>query len=131
EQVETLPEIAPKCKELRLVRMTLGERMESLSRQARGKYLYGNVPLARCMHLHSQPIALLYAFVGDGNASDGHAISMEKNISAGIRARTENSVGAIRVADVQAQEKIALRIEPIEFVEALRHLHVAELPFRP
>ena len=56
---------------------------------------------------------------------------MKENISPGIRMRAEDSVRAIWVADVQAQKKIALWIEPIEFVEPLWHLHVAEISFRP
>src|SRR5580658_8516133 len=110
--------------------MTLAERPESVFRQPCGKYLDGNVPLARRMNLHGQPVDLFNPFVRNGNAADGHAIPMQENISARIRVRSENPVGAIWIADMQAQEKITLRIEPIKFVEAFGNLHVAELPLR-
>src|SRR5580704_13655624 len=130
EKVEALPQIAPKPQQLRLVRMTLRERLESVFRQPRGKNLNGNVPLARRMSLHRQPVDLFNPLVGNGNAADGHAIPVQENISAGIRVRAEDSVRAIWIADVQAQEEIALRVKPIKFVEAFRNLHVAEFPFR-
>jgi len=74
---------------------------------------------------------ILLKQVRDGNASDGHAISMKENISAGIRVRDEDPVRAIWIANVQTKEKIALRVEPIEFVETFRHLDVAKFSFRP
>jgi hypothetical protein len=54
EQIESFPEIAPKRQQFGLIWMTSLERAESLFRQARGKYLDGNVPLARSMNLYSQ-----------------------------------------------------------------------------
>src|SRR5580704_3524777 len=89
------------------------------------------MPLARRMNQYSQPVDLLDSVVRDGNASNGHAISMTEYVAAGVRARTKDSVGAIGIADMQAQEKIALRIEPIEFVETLLHLHITKFSFRP
>jgi len=131
EQVKAFAEIAPKREQFRLVRMTSCEPFKSVFGQLSRKYFDGNVPLARCVNLDSEPVDLLDPFIGDGKASNGHAIPMKENISPGIRVRAEDSVRAIWVADVQAQEKIALWIEPIEFVESLWHLYVAEFSFRP
>src|SRR5580692_7555351 len=131
KEVEALPEIAPKREQFRLVRVTLCEPLESVFCQPRREYLDRNVTLARGTHLHRQPIDLLDPFVGYGNAADGHAIPMQENISAGIGVRSEDPVGGVRIADVQAQEKIALRVEPIQFVEAFGNLCIAELSFRP
>jgi hypothetical protein len=131
EQVKAFAEIAPKREQFRLVRVTLCKRFKSVFGQLSRKYLDGDMPLARCVNLDGQPVDFFDPFIGDGNASNGHAISMKENVSPGIRMRAENSVRAIWVADVQAQKKIALWIEPIEFVEPLWHLHVAKFSFRP
>ena len=131
EQVKAFAKVAPKREQFRLVGMAFCERFKSILGQLSRKYLDGNMPLARCVNLDSEPVDLFDPFIGDGNASNGHAISMKENISPGIRVRAEDSVRAIRVADVQAQKKIALWIEPIEFVESLGHLHVAEFSLRP
>ena len=38
----------------------------------------------------------------------------------------ENAVGSIWIIDVHAQEKIALRVEPVEFLEAFGNLRITE-----
>ena len=73
EQVKAFAEIAPKREQFPLVRMTSCERFKSVFGQLSRKYLNGNMPLARCANLDGEPVDLFDPFIGDGNASDGHA----------------------------------------------------------
>ncbi len=71
KQVKALPEIAPKCEKFWLVRIAPRKRLESVCCQPCGKYLDGDMPLARRVNLHAQPVDLLDPIIRDGNASDG------------------------------------------------------------
>jgi len=73
-----------------------------------------------------EPVDFLDAIVGDGNAADGSAIAVKKNVAAGILMGAEDAVGSVGIADVQAEIEIALRVEPVELVKAFGDLLVAE-----
>jgi hypothetical protein len=78
---------------------------------------------------NGEPVDFLDAIVSDGNAADRSAVAVKEDVSAGILMRPENAVGSIGITDVQAEEEIALRIEPVEIVEPFGNLLVAETAF--
>jgi len=73
-----------------------------------------------------EPVDFLDAVIGDGNAADGSAIAVKKNVAAGILVRAEDAVGSVGITDVHAEVEIALWVEPVEFVKAFGDSLVAE-----
>ena len=126
EEVVAFLEIAPESNEVRLIRMSGNERLEAVLGEARREDLNGQMLLALAMEQNCEPINFLDSIVGDGNTADRGAIPVKEDVSAGILMRTKNAVGCVGITDVQAQEKIALRIEPVEVVEAFGDLLIAE-----
>ena len=55
---------------------------------------------------------------------------MQKNVAAQILSEAKDAVGGVRIADVQAQEEIALGVEPVEIVKTLGDLLVTKSPLR-
>ena len=80
------------------------------------------MPLA--MDENGKPIDFLDAVVGDGDATDGSAISVKENVATQILPIAKNTAGGVRIVDVHAQEEIALWIEPVELVKAFGNLLV-------
>ena len=78
-----------------------------------------------------EPIDLFDAVVRDGNAACRSAVAMKKNVSPWALVRTKDAVGSIRITNMEAQEEIALRIEPIQFVKPFWHLFVPKAALRP
>lgn len=55
---------------------------------------------------------------------------MKKNVAAQVLPIAKNAVRGVWIVDVQAQEEIALRIEPVEFVKTFGDLLVTKSPLR-
>src|SRR5437762_12718793 len=90
-----------------------------------GKFGSANVAVRGCGP-GQQANNLFDPIICYGNASDRRAAAVKKDVATRIFTRTEDAVGSVRIIDVKAQEEIALRVEPIQFVTALRHLFVPE-----
>jgi len=43
------------------------------------------------------------AFIGNGNAADGHAIAMQENVAAGILPESQDTIRGVRIAYVAAR----------------------------
>src|SRR5258708_27728794 len=81
--------------------------------------------------LDGKPINLFDPIIRDGNATDRRAVAVQENVATGILMRAEDAVGRVGITDVEAQEEIALRIEPMQLLEALRDLFVAKAALGP
>ncbi len=90
-----------------------------------------NVFLPVVLRFEGQDIQLLYLVICDGYAAYGHTISMDEYGSARIFIRAQFPIGLIRIIYPQREVKVALGIELIDRIEALRHLKVSLFSFRP
>jgi len=109
-----------------LVGMRLFEGFEAGIGQAGGEDLNRKILLAFVLDQDGEPVNFLDEIVGDGNAADGSSIAVKKNVSAEMRTVAEDTVSGVGIADMHAEEVIALRIKPIEFVKTFRDLNVTE-----
>src|SRR5262249_14560046 len=78
---------------------------------------------------HCEPVDFLDSPVGNRDTADRNAVSVQENIAARILLQAQDAVSSVRIADMKTQIEIALWIEPVELVESLGNLFVAEAPF--
>lgn len=86
----------------------------------------GQVLLALAADQDGEPIDFFDTVVGDGNAADGSTVAVKKDVATRILMGAKDTVGGVGITDVQTEEEVALRIKPVEFVEAFGDLLVAE-----
>src|SRR4029077_4083791 len=124
-------EITPEIDQRRLSGVRCYQGFQAVVRESHRENLNWQVLVILVVDQDGKPINLFDPFIRDGNAADRGAIAMKKNVATRILMCAEDAVGSIRITDVQAEEEIALWIEPIQFVEALRHLFVSEAALGP
>src|SRR5215475_5314404 len=101
--------------------MGLRELSKCLLIHSNGKNVKRQMLCPSIPHQNRKPIDFFDSVVRDRNASDGCTVSVEIDCASQIWPETQDPVRAIRVIDVHAQKEIALRIEEVEIVEALRN----------
>lgn len=79
---------------------------------------------------HGQQVHFLDARVGDGQAADGDLAAMDEDVAVGD-GLVQGALGGSRVVEAQREVEIALGVEAVNFVEALRHLAVAGAALGP
>jgi hypothetical protein len=127
EEIKAFLEIRPEPDQIGLISVSGGELVQSgggSGPQERSRWE------PRISSVDGEPVNLLDAIVGDRNTADGDAVPVQENVAAQVLFRAEDAVGSVWIADMKAQIEIALRIEPIEFIEALGNLYIAEAAFR-
>lgn len=127
EEIVAFFEIAPESDQRGLAGVRCCQCFQAGVRQPGRENLDRQMSLSEVADLDSKPINLFDPIIRYGNASDRRAAAVKKeDVATRIFTRTEDAVGSVRIIDVKAQEEIALRVEPIQFVKALRHLFVPE-----
>ena len=78
---------------------------------------------------YRQPVNFFDSAIRDGNAANRDTVAVQEDVATQILFRSQDAVGGVRIADVQAQIEIALRVKPIQLVKTFRDLFVAKAAF--
>jgi len=131
EKIVTLFEVVPKGQKRRGILVRCRQGFEAVVGEPGGEDVNRQVGLALIVDQHGEPVDFLDPVVGNWNAANRSAVPMQKNVPAQVSTGTQYTVRSVWIVDVQAQVEIALRVEPIQIVEALGDLFVPEAPLRP
>src|SRR5258708_5174928 len=129
EVVEALFEILPKFHDLRFCSTLNRQLIQLVVGQTCRKNLDRQMCLPGGARKHREPVDLLDPVVGNRQAANRYAVSMQKNVASRIGPRAKNAVGFIGIADVKAQVEIALWIEPVQLIKSFGHLFIAKSSF--
>src|SRR5262249_25341893 len=125
---ETLLQVSPESQQGGARMLLLFEGMEPCVGEPSGEDVNWQVLLSCRMGQHSEPIDFLDSVIGNGNAADRGAVTVQEDVATCVRQRFQDAVRRVRVTNVHAEIEVALRIEPVEIIKALGDLFVSEAP---